>query len=86
MNRANLEAARAGLGDRVAVTLERDTEPREVALPPELEAALAADPELRAKFDLGSYTRRKEHAEWIATARQPATKARRLQKLLDTLR
>ena len=38
------EAAGMKKGDKVRVTLERDTEPRTVAVPAELQAALAADP------------------------------------------
>jgi hypothetical protein len=86
VNRANREAGRVELGDVVAVTLERDQEPREVEVPPPLEAAFAAESALRARWDLQSYSTRKEYAEWLAAAKLPETKTRRLQKLLDTLR
>ena len=85
-NQANRAAAGIGLGDEVLVTLERDDRPRVVELPGELEAAFRREPALRAAFERGSYTKRKEHADWIRAAKQAATRERRLLRLLETLR
>jgi hypothetical protein len=86
VNRANREAAGVEAGDRVTVELELDTEAREVEVPPELAAALAAEPELRAFFDGLSFTHRREYAEWIGEAKREETRLRRAAKALELLR
>lgn len=84
------KAARAELGvdigDAVEVRIELDSAERTVDVPEVLESALAADPELRQRFDALAYSRRKEIARLIAEAKQDATRERRLQKALDELR
>lgn len=67
------------------VELELDSEPREVELPPELERALAGDAEAKEAFDGLSYTHRREYAEWVAGAREPETRERRLGKAVEML-
>jgi hypothetical protein len=52
-------------GDHVFVDLELDSEERTVEPPPELQAAFADEPELRAFFERLSYTHRKEYVRWI---------------------
>ncbi|MDQ6918282.1 MAG: YdeI/OmpD-associated family protein [Candidatus Dormibacteraeota bacterium] len=86
VNKANRTGAKLELGDRVEVRLELDTAPREVEPPPALAKALAADAVARAAWDRLSFTNRSEHAEAIRTAKQEETRARRLAKLLDSLR
>jgi bifunctional DNA-binding transcriptional regulator/antitoxin component of YhaV-PrlF toxin-antitoxin module len=80
------EAAGIELGDRVEVVLERDDEPREVELPAELDAVLAGDPDLRARFDALAFTHRREYAEWVAEAKRGATRDARAQKAAQMLR
>jgi hypothetical protein len=61
-------------GDLLSVVIELDDEPRTVEIPPELAAALAAEPEAREAFDRLSYTHRREYVEWVTarSARRPA--------------
>jgi hypothetical protein len=73
-------------GDVVELTIEPDDAPREVEVPPELQAALDADPVARAAWDKLSYTNRKEHARGITDAKAAETRERRLGKTLDALR
>ncbi len=73
-------------GDEVEITLELETAPREVELPPELVAALAADPVAAAAFDKLAFTHRKEHARAIAEAKAPETKQRRVDATMAKLR
>ena len=73
------------IGDRVTVTLVRDTAPRVVAVPPELERALAAHPEARQRYDALSFTHRREYAEWVAEAKKQETKERRATKAIDMI-
>jgi hypothetical protein len=73
-------------GDEVEIELQLETAPREVDMPPELTAALAADPTAAAAFEKLSFTFRKEHARAISEAKAEDTKQRRLEKILAGLR
>jgi bifunctional DNA-binding transcriptional regulator/antitoxin component of YhaV-PrlF toxin-antitoxin module len=84
--RAFREAAGVKAGDNIVVTLELDVEERTVTLPDELARELKKQNELRAVWDELSYTIRKENARSIAEAKQPETRARRLEKTLEMLR
>ncbi|WP_194762553.1 YdeI/OmpD-associated family protein [Microbacterium sp. UFMG61] len=84
------KAVRAELGveidQEVDVVVGLDSAEREVEVPPALSAALDADPALRAAFDALSYSVRKEHARTVAEAKQDATRARRVAKIVEALR
>jgi hypothetical protein len=86
LNREVREGAGVAAGDTITVELERDTEPREVEVPPELAEALAGDREAKAAFDSFSYTHRKEYARWIAEAKREDTRERRLARAVEMLR
>lgn len=58
--------------------LDLDTEPREIDVPIDLEAAF--DDEARAAFERMSYTHRREYADWIEEAKRAETRARRVAK------
>jgi len=73
-------------GDEVEIELQLETAPREVEMPSELTAALAADPAAAAVFQKLSFTLRKEHARSISEAKAEDTKQRRLDKILAGLR
>jgi len=73
-------------GDEVEITLELETAPREVELPPELVAALTADPVAAAAFEKLAFTHRKEYARAIAEAKAPETKQRRVEATMTKLR
>jgi uncharacterized protein YdeI (YjbR/CyaY-like superfamily) len=49
-------------------------------IPPDLEAAPAADPRAQARFDALSRSRKKAALWWIATARTPETRQRRVEQ------
>lgn len=83
---AHRTASGFSVGDTVEVDVELDTAPREVAVPPELVAAFATDPATNAAWEKLSYSRRKEHARSIDEAKAPETRARRVDKVLATLR
>jgi hypothetical protein len=80
--------AAAGLaaGDDVEVTLALDTAPREVAVPDDLAAALAADNAARRFFDGLSYTHRQAYVTWIESARKADTRQRRVAQAVEKLR
>jgi len=70
----------------VDVRVELDDAPREVDVPAELEAALAADPQAKAAYERLSFTHRKEYARWVAEAKREATKADRAAKTIERLK
>jgi hypothetical protein len=80
------EAAGVDIGAEVDIEITRDDSPRVLELAPELEAALATDPELRARFDALSFSRRRELADPIREAVKPETRSARLDKALAHLR
>ena len=73
-------------GEVVDVDLELDTAPREVAIPPELQAALDADPAAQATFDKLSYSNKSWHALQVTGTNNPETRARRIEKSVAALR
>ncbi len=83
------KAARAALGveigQTVDVTLSVDAEPREVVVPPELVATLAANPAARKAYDALAYTHRKEYATWVAEAKQAETRERRAAQAIERI-
>jgi hypothetical protein len=73
------DAAGVKAKDKVEVTLELDTAPREVDLPKDFAAALKKAG-ARAAFDKLAFTHRKEHVRSIEEAKAPETRARRIEK------
>jgi uncharacterized protein YdeI (YjbR/CyaY-like superfamily) len=69
----------------VHVVLEHDVAPREVEVPEELARALEAQPEVKAFFDAWAYTHRKEYARWVAEAKKPETRERRVAKAMEMI-
>lgn len=57
-----------------------------VALPNELRAALAADPEAKRAFDKLPPSHQRAHVEYVAEAKKPETRERRSAKTVETLR
>lgn len=72
------------IGDQVRVTIELDEEPRIIDVPHDVRAALR-QANLDDAFEKLSYTHRKEHIRAIEEAKQPATRARRIDKLIQAL-
>jgi bacteriocin resistance YdeI/OmpD-like protein/uncharacterized protein DUF1905 len=86
VKRALREAASVAAGDAVVIELEPDDRPRTVDPPADLAAALAADPAAKAAFDGLSFTHQREYAEWVAEARRPETRRRRVEQATQMLR
>jgi hypothetical protein len=79
-------AAGVAAGDEVDVTIEADSEVREVPVPNDLSEALARDVAAREFFDGLAYSHRKEWVRWIEDAKRSETRERRLAATLDALR
>ena len=71
-------------GDKVEVTLELDAQPRTVDVPADLAKALKAAG-VRDAFDRLAFTYRKEHARSVEEAKKPETRARRVEKIVESL-
>ena len=86
LNAENRKAAAVAAGDEVDVGIELDAAPREVEVPDDLRAALAADEVARANFESQAYSHRKEWVRWIEEAKKPETRARRVEGTVESLR
>ena len=85
LSNANRQAAGVVTGDEVEVELEFDPEPRVVVEPADFARALDADPVARTAYDDLTCSRKREHVRAIESAKAE-TRARRIEKALDTLR
>ena len=82
----NRENANVAGGDEVDVDIELDTQPRELALPPDFSNFLDRHPEARQVFDRLSHSRQQALVLPIEQAKTPETRQRRLEKALEALR
>ena len=73
-------------GDEVEVDLELDSAPREVTVPPDLAAALDAEPAARATFDGLSYSTRSWHVLQVTGAKTEETRQRRIARSVEALK
>jgi hypothetical protein len=80
------DGAGVAAGDEIDVVLELDTEPREVALPPDFAALLHADAQATSAYAALSYSRRQRLVLPIDDAKTPETRERRIAKAIDALR
>ena len=86
VHKATRVAAGVQVGGRVTVEIEPDTSERRVAIPDELAGAFEADPALRAAYERLALSHRREFAEWIAGAKRPETRRRRVEETIARLR
>ncbi len=84
VNKELQAAAKAGVGDTVKVTMEPDTAPRTVTVPVWLRKALKTAGQDKV-FGALSYSHRKELVDWLAQAKLPETRARRIEKCVAML-
>ena len=70
-------------GDPVAITLEPDTEKREIEIPTALQKVLGK--KLTQKLDALSFTHKKEFIVWYSGAKMEDTLARRVEKMKQML-
>ena len=82
----NRTLAGVAAGDEVDVSLELDTEPREVTVPPDLRQALDADTAAGRFFDGLSYSQKRGFVLPIEGAKSPDTRARRIARAVTALR
>lgn len=73
-------------GDEIEVRLDLDDAPRTVEMPPALTEALRDDPAATAAWAALSYSKQKEHARAVESAKADETRARRVAKVMEALR
>ncbi|HEV7711973.1 MAG TPA: YdeI/OmpD-associated family protein [Asanoa sp.] len=78
-------AAGVAAGDEIDVEIVLDTAERTVDVPPDLLEALDRAGAARGAFDALSYTRRKEWARQVESAKTPETRQRRIAKAVGEL-
>jgi Bacteriocin-protection, YdeI or OmpD-Associated/Domain of unknown function (DUF1905) len=82
----NRTAAGVAAGEEVEVALTRDDAPREVEVPEDLQAAVAADETAAAFFAALAPSHKKAYATWITDAKKPETRASRVESAVGMLR
>lgn len=87
ITKATRAAIGKDIGDEVEVELVRDDRSRSAAfdMPAELQAALDADLNAKAAFEALAPSHRREHAQYVAEAKQAATRARRAERVVKQL-
>lgn len=85
INKANRDSAGIKAGDKIVVTMELDTAPRVVEIPPDLAKVLKANKRAKEFWEKLSYTHQKEYANWIIEAKKPETRQRRVEKAVAML-
>ncbi|MEO6605508.1 MAG: YdeI/OmpD-associated family protein [Aeromicrobium sp.] len=85
VSKAIREAAGVAGGEEHDITLEHDTSSRAPEVPEDLATALKAAG-ARAAFNSLAPSRSKEHVRSVTEAKAPETRARRVQKVVDSLR
>jgi uncharacterized protein YdeI (YjbR/CyaY-like superfamily) len=86
VNQTLCRGAGVKAGDLVDVVMERDSEPRTVEAPPELQKELAKSKAAQARWDELAFTHKKEMAISVSGAKQETTRRRRLAKLMTVLK
>ena len=79
------EGARVKPGDTVDVDLELDTEPREVAIPPDF-VALGRSADAKRFFGALTYSNKRRLVTAIEAIKSPETRQRRIEKTIDQLK
>lgn len=82
LRESNRLAAGVEPGETVEITLELDTEKREISPPADLEAALKAAG-VWDRFREASFTHQKEHADAVESAKRPETREKRIKAAVD---
>jgi hypothetical protein len=86
VNAENRAASGVAGGDEIDVEITLDTEPRTVEAPPDLAAALDAEPRARATFDALSNSNKSWHLYQLSSAKTEETRQRRVEKSVAALR
>lgn len=81
-----LEKIGKTFGDEVNITVELDTEPRVVEIPPELAEAFKKEKAARDYFASLPYSHQREYVGYITEAKKEETRARRTAQTIEMLK
>jgi len=73
-------------GDEVKVTVEADSGPRVVEIPPELQKQFKVEKEARALFEKLAYSHQREYVNYVTEAKRPETRVRRAVQTVEALK
>ena len=73
-------------GDEVKVTVEADTEPRMVEVPPELRKQFKVEKEAKVFFEKLAYSHQREYVNYITEAKKAETRVRRVAQTIEMLK
>ena len=73
-------------GDEVTITVEPDTEPRVIEIPPDLKKEFKTAKDAKAFFEKLSYTHQREYVLWINEAKREETRHNRIVKTIEMLK
>jgi Bacteriocin-protection, YdeI or OmpD-Associated/Domain of unknown function (DUF1905) len=87
ITKATRAAIGKDIGDEVDVELVRDDRSRSARfdMPAELQSSLDADPAAKSAFETLAPSHRREHAQYVAEAKQAATRERRAERVVAQL-
>lgn len=85
VNAENREMAGVSGGDKIEVTIDLDTEPREIEIPLEFKKALDKNKDAKKIFETLSYSKKTALIYPIAKAKKEETRDRNINKALDIL-
>lgn len=85
LRKEHRENAKVKAGDVVQVSVEEDTAPRIVDVPADMKKFLRSEGVWEI-FEELSYTHKKEHVEWVTTAKKEETREARKQKMVEMLK
>jgi hypothetical protein len=73
-------------GDEVTISVEPDTEPRVVEIPPELAEAFKKEKDAAEYFNSLSYSHQREYVGHVTGAKKNETRARRIAQTIELLK
>lgn len=79
------EQSGKSFGDTIQVTVEADTEPRLIEIPPDLARALRKNKAAGTYFYSLAYSHQREYANYILEAKKEATRLGRVAKTIEAL-
>lgn len=84
--KAARQQAQVEIGATVDLEIELDAAERTVEVPPDLAAALRADPHADAAFAALAYSHRKEYVRWVEEAKKAETRADRVARTVERVK
>jgi hypothetical protein len=73
-------------GEEIKVSVEADTEPRVIEIPPELAKAFKKEKAAQAYFNCLAYSHKREYVGYIIEAKKAETRARRVAQTIEMLK